>query len=393
MVDAYYAKYSGLSHEQLYQQLEAGDPDQVDAVAAKFSSLRSTAESVRTSLYNDLKTLAQSWDSESGTEFQRRLDLVGSFAHGLHNEFDTMHGTLTQWSTLLRTARKQAENPAATDNNNNLVKDAAAGAAVGAAVGGAPGAVVGGVIGGIFGHSADDAEKEKAHQRMIKLVAGLAADYVTYNQLPPTAVKPPPDLPGHEPTGSFSAQAGPSVGSPHGVGATGSAHMPNNVSAGTTGPVHTVPATGGGNPTGVGAGGAGQGTPGTSLLGVGDPLLGAGSGGPGGLTGGMGVGNPGAGAGGLGSGMGFAPTAEIAGAAGMAGGAGQGTFPGSGSNPNETLAANRAAAGRGGAVGHGSGDDEPDEHLTWLTEDEMVWGNDQPSAPGVLGAPTATSEA
>ena len=51
--------------------------------------------------------------------------------------------------------------------------------------------------------------------------------------------------------------------------------------------------------------------------------------------------------------------------------------------------ANRAVAGnRGQAV-----DDEPDEHLTWLVEDEMVWGNDASAPPAVLGVETAPAEA
>jgi hypothetical protein len=55
----------------------------------------------------------------------------------------------------------------------------------------------------------------------------------------------------------------------------------------------------------------------------------------------------------------------------------------------------RAATGLGrtgsGADAHAAGsggrgqEDEPDEHLTWLTEDDMVWGGDEPAAPSVLG--------
>ena len=43
-------------------------------------------------------------------------------------------------------------------------------------------------------------------------------------------------------------------------------------------------------------------------------------------------------------------------------------------------AANSAAGGRGGHAG----DEDSDERTTWLTEDEMVWGNSQ-AAPPVLG--------
>ncbi|MEU4661655.1 hypothetical protein AB0F83_07880, partial [Micromonospora chalcea] len=46
-----------------------------------------------------------------------------------------------------------------------------------------------------------------------------------------------------------------------------------------------------------------------------------------------------------------------------------------------------AMAGRGGVLGgRGShGDDESDGRLTWLTEDEMVWGDGDGAPPPVLG--------
>ncbi|MDM4784621.1 MULTISPECIES: hypothetical protein [unclassified Micromonospora] len=37
----------------------------------------------------------------------------------------------------------------------------------------------------------------------------------------------------------------------------------------------------------------------------------------------------------------------------------------------------------GGRGGHG--DDESDGRLTWLTEDEMVWGDGDTAPPPVLG--------
>src|SRR5258706_10828000 len=162
MADAYQARYGKLTHQQLFDQLMAGDPDQVELTAAKFSSLRDTVEGVRTSLDADLLSLSQSWNGDAWAEFQDRMGLVSSFAHALHNDFDALHGTLTQWAGLLREAKKRAEDPADTDNSDKTIKDAAAGAAIGATVAGPGGAGVGGVIGGIFGHSQGGGGKQKA---------------------------------------------------------------------------------------------------------------------------------------------------------------------------------------------------------------------------------------
>ena len=51
----------------------------------------------------------------------------------------------------------------------------------------------------------------------------------------------------------------------------------------------------------------------------------------------------------------------------------------------ESLGINRGSGRGNGVAGRQGGSDDPGEYSTWLTEDEMVWGDDQPNAPGVLG--------
>ncbi|MDM4784671.1 hypothetical protein [Micromonospora sp. b486] len=72
-------------------------------------------------------------------------------------------------SSELRAAQSKAESPEKTDDNDKLLS----GAGKGFLLGGAPGAVIGGIV----GHQQDKAEQEKAHQRMVQVVAKLAEGY------------------------------------------------------------------------------------------------------------------------------------------------------------------------------------------------------------------------
>lgn len=387
MPNEYVARYEGLSHEELWKQLKAGDPNQIDTLAAAWKSLHDTADGLATSLNQDLAKLSAGWSSPSGTEYQRRLGLVSSFSSNLATEFTGIQQGLTLMSGPLRTAQKQAEDPAAADNNNNLVKDAIIGTAIAGPVGG--------IVGGFFGHSQDEAEKEKARQRMVQLVAGLAADYQVSKESSwsPEAPVPPTDLPGDGTTTSrFNAQSGPSVNSPGGVNGTHDSFTtqrtvsdPSKVSQGP----------------GDGAGSANDGStvlgpdgqpidPVTSLAGAGGGLSGAGALGAGAL----GVGGLAAslfGAGGAGANLGAPGAATASGyplgsAAGATGG-GPGSPLGESTTPGRDprSAAGSRLAGRQSASGTGYGEeDEPDERLTWLTEDDMVWGTES-GAPSVLG--------
>ncbi|HEY0539502.1 MAG TPA: hypothetical protein VGD53_14085 [Actinoallomurus sp.] len=116
-------------------------------------------------------------------------------------------------------------------------------------------------------------------------------------------------------------------------------------------------------------------------------------GGGGGLGGGLGGGGLGGGGGGLGGGGGGFAGSGLGGKSGGYGG-GKAAGAGLGSLSAEEAAAQRAAqAGKAGAnggmpmggMGGAGGQEEERERTTWLTEDEDVWGGDDPAAPPVIG--------
>src|SRR5581483_8514845 len=189
------------------------------------STLRDTLGGLHDSLRTDLAGLAKGWSSDSGTEYQRRLGLIGSFTSALHLDLDSVHTTLTSWAGLLREAKKHAEDPADTDGNGNAMKDAAIGAAAGSSLG-PPGMVAGGVIGGFMGHNQDEEERKKAHDRMITLVSLLAANYVTTDRMPDTAAQADPDIPVGSTDPLNFGGVHHSTQTPAGVHATGDGTVP-----------------------------------------------------------------------------------------------------------------------------------------------------------------------
>jgi hypothetical protein len=376
--DEYINRYQSYSHEELWKDLKAGDPNQVDTLAAAWKSLHDTASGLATSLNQDLAKLTAGWSSSSGTEYQRRVGLIGSFSSAMAGEFDSLYRGLSLMSGPLRTAQKQAEDPAATDDHDNTIKDAL----IGFAVAGPPG----GIIGGLFGNEQDKEEKEKAHQRMVQLVANLAADYTVARTGSWSTQAPvePTDLPGDTTGGRYDAAGGPQVRSPGSVTGTHSAYATtstvNDPNAPSRGPQDGVGSADGsgatlgpdGKPIDVNTGLAGDGTLAgagalgltgltTSLLAAGGGAPGAGSGYPlGGAAGagGLHVGNP------------------------LSGAAGEGGVrdPRAAAGTRANAARQAASAGRG----HGEQGDEADERTTWLTEDDIVWGTEE-APPGVLG--------
>ncbi|WP_229402635.1 WXG100 family type VII secretion target [Micromonospora okii] len=416
----YTARYEHVSHEKLYEAVNAGDPAQIDGLAAKWNSMKGTLDDLARDLRGDLDKLANGWTGDAGREFQRRLSLVVDYSTTLSEGMADVRQGLTLMATHLRTAKKEAESPEETDDHDQAVS----GAVKGGVTFGLPGAIVG----GIMGHQQDKAEQERAHKRMVKVVAELAAGYdlSAYGRLvdPP---KPDRDLPYDPNTTPSTPSTGPGArkpgsapnsrkGSPRRDGKTapdpqavlhgpgpGNGTVLSGVEPGGThpgpGPVHNGPGT---------TPGAGT-DPGTSLAGA-DPVLG-GTPPTGGTTGGVGLGGatataaagagagllfgarPGAPAGGvLGGGTGSLAGSTRAAAPMAAKPAGGppmtehrpatsvGRFGGNG--------ANNGAANRAGVLGGAgrTGEDDSDERLTWLTEDEMVWSDGETGAPPVLGA-------
>ncbi|MFF3867506.1 WXG100 family type VII secretion target [Micromonospora sp. NPDC001898] len=405
----YTARYEHVSHEKLYEAVKAGDPAQIDGLAAKWDSMKGTLDDLARDLKGDLDKLANGWTGDAGREFQRRLSLVVDHSTTLSEGMTDVRQGLTLMATHLRTAKKDAESPDETDDHDKAVS--------GAIKGGAVLGPAGAIVGGIMGHNQDKAEKEKAHRRMVQVVAELAAGYdlSAYGRLV-TPPEPDRDLPFDPTTSTTTPSAGPGASTPgaapgSGSGAPTTGHK--TVSApGSPGHVSAIGSTpsgvdqGGLTPGGIGTVVGGPGS-GTSLAGA-DPSLGgvqlAGGtvGTVGTVGGGTAVASAGAGAGLLFGASTGAPAGGVLGGgtgslAGSArGGAAVTARPAGGLGAVEHRAAtgvgrvgaNGSSGGRAGVLGgHGrSGEDESDERLTWLTEDEMVWGNGDTGAPPVLGA-------
>lgn len=410
MADEYYARYAGLSHHDLYYQLRAGDPGQVENLASAWRSLAVSVDELAADLDRDLDGLRSSWTGSASDEFDHRVRLVSGFARELSEEFTRTQRSLSLMAGPLRGAQARAEHPDETDDHDKLLRGIAIGAVAG------PG---GALVGGLFGHQLDKEEKQRAHQRMIRLVAELASEYdlaVAPIEAPVTAT--PSELPGSSGGDQVDLAAGPRAGSPGGA---------------------PVPAGAGGSGTGVAAPSSGIGTApgfaaaGAPVAGSGAATVPAGEGAGGGtsLAGAASLGAWSLGAAGLVGAAGNAsrpgtvpaqgPTAQTAGALGSVGGGytggrqpghlpvpgsrpgtitGVGTATGGtagsskGANPASARGgaghpapagpAGKGAAGQGGrtagtAAGHAAGtgrradEREGDGRPTWLTEDEIVW--------------------
>jgi uncharacterized protein YukE len=387
MPNEYYAKYQHLSHQELYDMLMAGQPPQIEGTATDWAKLQGRADDLTRALTTDLNRLASNWSSASGQEYQRRLGLIGDYSTQLGEDFAVIREQLSTVADELKQAQTKgkADNPADVHPHHTLT-DGLKGALAGSPLG-LPGMMVTGTIGALHGHDADEAEKEKARQRMIQIVADLATSYgtISTSHWDTAPAQPPADLPGGGTSGVGSAGLGSSgsgtrARTVHGLGTTS-----------TTGQ-HRAPDPGGASTVPPpGQTGSGDGTL-TSI----EPSPVSGSG------------LASAGAALLGAGLVNATALDMA--RGRAGGQlpGQGTTGGVsgalnqasegviGAENRPSQPAGRAAAGlsrtgidgRGATGAGGQGhEEEPDEHHTWLTEDDMVWGGDEPAAPAVLGGP------
>ncbi|MGC4804358.1 WXG100 family type VII secretion target [Micromonospora sp. DT233] len=422
MSDEYVQRYQPVSHEQLYQGVQAGRPEQIDTLAAEWSSLKDTVDELGRALRKDLSALRQSWVSDAGDEFQQRVSLVVQYSGSLAKGMGAVHQGLSLMSGPLRSAKKEAESPDETDDHDKAIGGAAAGSLLGP---------VGAVVGGIAGHQQDEEEKEKAHQRMVKVVAELAASYDVSafdRWVPPEP--PPPGTPGGVSDDSAAPQGGPGANAPGKLPGGGApAHTGTSGIDKPTGGIHAsfiedeplgepveqhfadpIPTTDSGTSlAGTGALGAGT-LLGGWAAGAGGVVASAARGGktasaspksgfstavP--IGGVLGTAALAAGAGGSGS----APVGRPAAAgAGMDGRAATSTSrvdanrPGAG---DRSAAGGRSAGGRpgaagtmrpgvlgGGAPGHGAADDETASRSTWLTEDDMDWKAGAADTPPVL---------
>ncbi|MET8091625.1 WXG100 family type VII secretion target, partial [Micromonospora sp. NPDC005220] len=277
----YTQRYQGSSHQQLYDGLMAGKPEQIEGVATQWAELKGILDGLGRELSGDLEKLGNTWTGSAGQEFHRRLSLIVAHTDALGEGMAGIKQGLTMMADHLRAAHKQAESPEETDDNDKAIG--------GAIKGGAVFGLTGAIVGGIAGHQQDKAEQEKAHQRMVNLVAGLANSYEisAYDRVvdPPPPDPDTPNTASKDPTTPQSVSAiarvsrGPNTGTD--IGRTGdatistpdrAAQLPDHgstttdeVGSGTGGSPAVV--TG---PVGAGSGPANQGT---SLAGA-DPLVG-----------------------------------------------------------------------------------------------------------------------
>ena len=206
MSDEYVQRYQQVSHEELYNGVKAGDAEQIETLASKWSSLKTTLDGLGKSLRDDLDALERTWAGAAGQEFQRRLDLVVQYSNSLASGMGGVHEGLTLMAGPLRAAQQQAESPDETDDHDQALNGAVKGAVFGPA---------GVLVGGFIGHQQDKEEQEKAHQRMVKVVAQLAAMYDTFaydSWVPPVIADP--DTPHTLNQTSSTSQSGPGATTP-----------------------------------------------------------------------------------------------------------------------------------------------------------------------------------
>lgn len=393
MTDEYYTRYQGYSHRELYNQLVAGEPAQVEAQADTWGRVHNALATVADQLEADLADLMRVWDSDAGAEFARRVSLVTSFTRGLAADANDVRAGLNLMANALQQAKSNAESPEETDDHDKAI------------IGGLIGSVAGpiGAAGGaLIGDQMDRAERERAHQRMIQLVARLAASYQTTGLMawPTDAATVPAGLPGElTPTGP-GAGAGPTPRPPASGPGTGTA-VATAATAATTGvsgdgelaSVRSAAAAGGG---GDQAGGSTM-VPGSGGGATGSALLGAGAAAGVGLAGSIrGTAaplrapdaslRPGSQAASRLLSANPGPTATSTGTSASGASGHQSAAVGRGVGSRGMTGMTESAA-RAGAVGLGGQSDEDEEaqRRTWLTEDDMVWSDGQRVPPPVLG--------
>src|SRR5690242_1562846 len=104
MTNEYTAHYAGKSHRELYDQLMAGDPEQIETVATDWHTAETTARHIASEIEKDLRNL--DWKGDAGTEYRSRLGMVKTFSGNLAEDQSTVKKTLNTIAGALRTAQK-----------------------------------------------------------------------------------------------------------------------------------------------------------------------------------------------------------------------------------------------------------------------------------------------
>jgi uncharacterized protein YukE len=176
MADEYFQRYNKVQHDQLYRELMAGTPSQVDSLADVWHTTAETLRTMAANLRTDLATLGNSWAGESATAFQSRAALVASWAEELATEATTMQTGLSAMSAALSSA--QAQGAPVPSGSATWDHDT--------------------VLGPLLGHSVTQAEAAQSQERLAHVVAELAVAYemADHSQWSTKWPAPSPQLPG-----------------------------------------------------------------------------------------------------------------------------------------------------------------------------------------------------
>ncbi len=188
MVDEYYERYRRLTHPELYRMLRNGSSAQVAKVADTWASVADTLATLAAGLRRDLDRLQPDWTGRGSREFHYRLDLVARYAQTLADESAAIRGGLTAMSHALREAQQRAETPDLVFRREAPLNSD-------------------GVLGSSLGRVLPADAQAGAHERMVQVVAALAADYgvADHGNWPVALPDAPLDLPAADATVSAGA--------------------------------------------------------------------------------------------------------------------------------------------------------------------------------------------
>src|SRR5215467_16360686 len=111
--EPYLSRYQGMTHEELYKLLMAGNHPQVHQLSTRWGKMRETCDNLTTTLQQDLSALGNTWKGEAALEFHRRITSIVEFASWLTDEFSQIEIATSIMGDQLQTAKNQSESPSA----------------------------------------------------------------------------------------------------------------------------------------------------------------------------------------------------------------------------------------------------------------------------------------
>ena len=218
MPDEHYQRYRRYSHDQLYQQLHQGSPAVLARQADAWRRAGETAATLGSQLRRDLGQLATRWTGLGSDEFESRIGLIATYAQELADEAASIGVGTEAMSRALAEAQRQAEpNPAAPEAAGSDPATLRATLLSAATSWSTPEAVLGSAL----GHVPSSEQQSAAYERMVTLVAELAALYGLVDQAnwPAAIPNAPAGMPGT--VSAVTDQAAALAGGLAGAGVSG----------------------------------------------------------------------------------------------------------------------------------------------------------------------------